>query len=327
MPSILLFGSTGLIGSHLVVALKKAYPSFHLTVYLRNKNADTYLTSAVGVDRIVHGDFSELEKISILAKDHDIVINSGSSWDVPLTRAIVDGLRQRPTEAKGTLIHISGTGNFSDHTKAGKSNPEAKVYNDDNEEDMRLINANMLNGGCDVEVLEGGKDGRINTYIIFPSGVYGPSVGPLSAPGVIQVFMEAKAKELGVVPYIGEGSSNFNSIHVGDIAPFVLKVLELSLSDEPKGSVYSRCFIVGSQNDSWKTACTAFAKQLHAKGVISSPIPKSFAYGEAGGGELVDLLMPGNMYFKTDRATRLGFKPVHPSLTKYLRREAASHMA
>jgi nucleoside-diphosphate-sugar epimerase len=54
MPSILLFGVTGLVGSHLVLALKKSYPNLPVTVYLRNPKFDTYLTETANVKRIVH---------------------------------------------------------------------------------------------------------------------------------------------------------------------------------------------------------------------------------------------------------------------------------
>lgn len=112
-----------------MTALKKTYPHLPLTVYLRNIEVDDYMTSAVGVDRIVHGDFSEAGKISALAKEHDIVINIGSSWIVPLSEAIVDGLNQKPAGAKPILIHISGAGNFIDHWTTGEANPNAKVWN------------------------------------------------------------------------------------------------------------------------------------------------------------------------------------------------------
>jgi hypothetical protein len=112
-----------------VIALKKTHPQLQLTVYLRNKDVDDYMTSTVGVDRIVHGDFSEAEKISALAKEHDIVINIGSSWLVPLSEAIVAGLNQKPAGTKPILIHISGAGNFIDHWTNGEANPNAKIWN------------------------------------------------------------------------------------------------------------------------------------------------------------------------------------------------------
>lgn len=112
MPSILLFGLTGLVGSHLVLALRDKYPQFPVTVYLRNKNIDEYLTKTAGVKRIVHGTFDDRVKIAALAEEHDIVINVGSSWDVLLTEAIVECLKKRPADKKTILIHMSGSGNF-----------------------------------------------------------------------------------------------------------------------------------------------------------------------------------------------------------------------
>jgi uncharacterized protein YbjT (DUF2867 family) len=124
MPSILLFGATGLMGSHLVAALKKVHPTFPLTVYIRDSSTELhkYLSSNIGVDRIINGDFSETDKISKLASDHDVVINCGSSWDVELTKAIINGLVTKYDEGKGKgrLIHLSGTGNFVDGKKDGK---------------------------------------------------------------------------------------------------------------------------------------------------------------------------------------------------------------
>jgi hypothetical protein len=61
-------------------------------------------------------------------------------------------------------------------------------------------------------VLKGGEDGKIATYIIAPSAVYGKSAGPVKAPGVIQQLMYMKAKELGFIPYIGTGTSIFNTV-------------------------------------------------------------------------------------------------------------------
>ncbi|MCJ1386941.1 hypothetical protein MMC17_010070 [Xylographa soralifera] len=345
MPSILLFGATGQMGSHLVLALRKAHPTLPLTVYLRSASIDTYLTATVGVSEIVHGDFSQLEKIAAVAVAHDIVINMASSWDVPLTKAIIAGLRQRPAGATSTLIHISGAGNFIDTTtKGGQWNPESKLYNDANEDDMKLINASMLNGGPDVEVLEAGKDGRIGTYIVFPSGVYGASAGPVKALGVIQLLMTLKAKELGFVPYVGPGSSLFNTvsapyastptlsqslahgvqIHVRDIAPFVLKVLERAMTGGPEGSVYSRCYILGSNDHTWKEVSTAFAKVFHARGLIAAPEAKSIRREEGGEGEIVDL-MAGNVNIKCDRAVALGFKPVQPTLLEHLQEALADY--
>jgi hypothetical protein len=99
-------------------------------VYLRNTKLDTYLTQTAGVHRIVHGTYDELDKVASLAKEHDIVINVGSSWDTKLSEAIVAGLNQRPDDKKTTLIHMSGAGNFVDATWTdGAFHEEAKIWN------------------------------------------------------------------------------------------------------------------------------------------------------------------------------------------------------
>jgi hypothetical protein len=112
-----------------VLALRDQYPDFPVTVFLRNKSIDTYLYETAGVKRIVHGTFDDKDKIAALAKDHDIVINVASSWDVPLSEAIVEGLKQQPEGRKKTLIHMSGTGNFVDKRwKDGAYHAEAKIW-------------------------------------------------------------------------------------------------------------------------------------------------------------------------------------------------------
>ena len=121
------------MGGHLAVTLKKNYPHFPLTVYIRDTDSAVrnFLTETVGVDKVVYGDFSESEKISKLAAEYGIVINCGSSWDVPLAKSINVGLKDRFDEGKGkaNLIHISGTGDFVDERKDGNYAADSKVWN------------------------------------------------------------------------------------------------------------------------------------------------------------------------------------------------------
>ena len=124
------------------------------------------------------------------------------------------------------------------------------------------------------------------------------------------------------MPYIGEGSAVFPTIHVEDFPPFVVKVVDEALKNpEPSGSVYSRFYITSSQPTAWKDASNAFARLFHAQGIISSPEAKSVAFGEAGNGELGHLLQPSSMLLRNDRAKRLGYKPVKESLLEYLENE------
>lgn len=114
--------------AHLVLELNKKFPQLPVTVYLRNKEIDEYLTKTAGVKKVVHGTYDEHDTISTLAAEHNIVINVGSSWDEGLSEAIVAGLKQQPA---GTtkLIHMSGTGNFVDQRWTdGSHHAESKTW-------------------------------------------------------------------------------------------------------------------------------------------------------------------------------------------------------
>jgi hypothetical protein len=110
---------------------------------------------------------------------------------------------------------------------------------------------------------------------------------------------------------------NVIQIHSEDIHPFILQVLDMAMTTEPENSPYKRTYIIGSNNDNWKDISTAFAKGFYAKGVVSSPEPKSIKREDAGEGEIANL-MGANMTIKCDRAIRVGFKPTHPTLLEHV---------
>ncbi|TAQ84489.1 hypothetical protein B7494_g7180 [Chlorociboria aeruginascens] len=249
-------------------------------------------TSAVA--RVVHGEFSEHAKTKALAEEHDIVINVGSSGDDSVTEAIMEGLKKRPAKSKSVLIHMSGTGNFlNTHWNDGSHHSESKVWSvNDSIEDMKAINPGMFQGGPAALVLTLNKTHpHIATYIVFPSAIFGESAGPIRALGVIQLLMYQKAKELGFIPYIGDGTAIANQIHVDAVTHFMLKVLDLSLKPSaPQGSQYERAFFIGGPDIAWREVSETFAKAFHAKGIIASPNFRSVSLAEAGESPLPTLM-------------------------------------
>jgi len=207
MPSILLVGATGMVGASLSRLLKQKYPTWPLTVYFRNPQADDWFRNVVGVDRIEHGTFEDEARVCALAAEHDIVINAGSSFDPTLTKGIIEGLKQRKGTQKGTLIHVSGGGNFIDLRTDGKFIADSKVWNDANEEDIKLVNSSMLNGAADRLILDAGNEGSINTFVVCQALTYGLAEGPLPSLGVGYKILIGNAKSVGFVPYVGDGSA------------------------------------------------------------------------------------------------------------------------
>lgn len=92
----------------LVKALKQSHPEWSITAFVRpNKSVET-VTAELGVDRVVTGEFGDFDKIKATSKEHDIVINAGNSFTSEPVAAIAAGLKERPSDRKGKLIHISG---------------------------------------------------------------------------------------------------------------------------------------------------------------------------------------------------------------------------
>jgi hypothetical protein len=90
---------------------------------------DGWFQNTVGVDMLEHGTFEDVSRVRSLASQNDIVINAGSSFDPSLSKAIIDGLKERKHGPKGILIHVSGGGNFIDGRTDGKYDPAGKVWN------------------------------------------------------------------------------------------------------------------------------------------------------------------------------------------------------
>ena len=60
----------------------------------------------------------------------DVVFNTATADDVPLNEAILRGFKKRFEDGRGvgTLIHTSGTANFTDGRTDGKFDPQARIW-------------------------------------------------------------------------------------------------------------------------------------------------------------------------------------------------------
>ncbi|CAI7652364.1 unnamed protein product [Penicillium crustosum] len=282
MPSVLLVGASGMLG-------------------------DDWFQNTVGVDKVEHGTFEDVSRVRTLASQNDIIINAGSSFDPSLSKAIIDGLKERKHTLKGTLIHVSGGGNFIDGRTDGKYDPAGKVWNDASEDDIKQVNPSMLNGAADRLILDAGNEGNINTFIVCMALTYGLSDGPFPSIGVGYKILTSNAQSLGYVPYVGDGSSVLSVVHIDDGLKFLLRIVDIAATHKVVGSAESRYYITYGERVSWKDVAKVLARTLHKKGVLPSPEPRSVSIEEAGQGEIPKLL-GSNMLVQGDRATELGFK-------------------
>ncbi|KIW91903.1 uncharacterized protein Z519_07873 [Cladophialophora bantiana CBS 173.52] len=207
-------------------------------------------------DRIVHGSISDTDLVRSLSRDHDTVVNAISSFEGGFINSVISGMEERPEHAKGTLIHISGTGNFIDNGKSGNFNPDSKVWNGarsrrtSKDHHLRCLFCNHLR-----------LQHRARANL-----------------GVAYNIFTSNAK---FAPYVGDGSAIVSTVHVENAVPFQTKIVGIAGTEKPTGSAYFRYYILHGEWVSWKELSSVLAKVLHTKGVVPSPEPKSVPAAEA----------------------------------------------
>lgn len=110
-----------------MVAIRSAHPDIRISALVRSK-ADVGAVKAAGADEVILSSHTDLEQIRTAASAADIVLNAADSDDLPLTKAIIAGLKTHLQGGKQSiLIHTSGTGVVSDNAR-GSFTDEAKKY-------------------------------------------------------------------------------------------------------------------------------------------------------------------------------------------------------
>lgn len=97
----------------LIQKLKQTHPDWSITAYIRPTRSAETVQSELKVNNVVTGEFGDFDKIKTLSKEHDIIVNAGNSFTGDPVTAVVAGLKQRPSDSKGKLIHISGKSEVS----------------------------------------------------------------------------------------------------------------------------------------------------------------------------------------------------------------------
>ena len=286
--------STDIIQGAFLTVFRKRHPNIPVTAYLRSTALDTALT-ALGNVTIVHGTFEEHARLEELSATHSIIINCAASFNVPVTEAILKGIHATKISSKPILLHLSGTGNFVDHSKLGSYIPQEHPFNDSNPDHVRKIDASYPpNGASDGLILAAAAKGEVNAFFVCPGGIYGTSTNHLGltvgaasakAPGVWVLWNLENVQELGFSPYVGPGTSIIRLIHVDDVVDLMMLVFQRALDTwktyKPE-DVYSNFYVAVNEAPEAKLVAGAYGELLFRMGKIASPVPKQVKYEEAG---------------------------------------------
>ncbi|KAG8849554.1 hypothetical protein FRB96_000704 [Tulasnella sp. 330] len=266
--TVFMLGATGYIGGSVLDQLVKKHPEFIYTALVRNPK-DNKAIEALNV-KVAQGSHSDLDLIEKVASESDIVFNCGDADDLPLTEAILKGLRTRSTggdrtdKRKPILIHTSGTGVVA-HSPGDSGD---RLYDDLKVEDIRSIGPNQMHRNVDLKIFEAGDAGSIDTYIIAPSVIFGRGHGPVR--NISKGFIQAAIQEKQAFEISTATTIVWDSVHLDDVVDLYLLILEQSLKPTPIQSAYERFYWGSSASFTFDAFTKGVAIRLHKRGLLTT---------------------------------------------------------
>ncbi|KAI1438708.1 nucleoside-diphosphate-sugar epimerase [Xylaria sp. CBS 124048] len=240
VTKIFLTGATGYIGGEALYSIHHAHPDFEFTLLVRNEQKANLISAQYPDAKFVYGNLDDSKIIEEAAAAADIVIHTADSSDnLPSARAIAKGLAEGHSDDKpGYWIHVSGTGMLEwydiHNGRYGQSPlPEQKYHDIDDIDRILTIPHHAPHRDCDEIVLAANEIGRVRTLIVCPPTIYGPGRGPVNQRS-IQIHRMAKfTLENGFAPIMaGEGSPEWNSVHIHDLGAFFVLAVDAALDPE-----------------------------------------------------------------------------------------------
>jgi nucleoside-diphosphate-sugar epimerase len=321
MSSLFILGVTGYIGGSVAVGYQAAFPSLTSISALVRSPADNAAVKAVGITP-VQGTHADLDLITQEASKADIVLNAADADDLPLTRAVLKGIKQRyekDPSKKPILIHTSGTGVVAD-LAPGELLPESeKIWNDNSEEDIRSIGEKQPHRNVDLEIFGAIEQGYVSAYIIAPSAIYGVGTGPKhrisqQVPGLVRLAIARKQ-----VTYAGKGTNLWGNVHIKDLIDLYVLVLKLGLSGD-QSAPYTRLYFGTSGEHACVDVAKAIAPILKRRGLVETDQTQSVQLSDYPFLQWV----ANNSRTKADRGFALGWKPTQPSIVDTLEEDIAA---
>ncbi|TDL24606.1 NAD(P)-binding protein [Rickenella mellea] len=313
MTSVFFLGATGYIGGAVLVALKSVHPELEITALVRSQEKATAVQRA-GAAKVIIGSHDEVEKIQSKSAESDIVVNAADADDLPLTIAIIAGLKERAKLGlKPILLHTSGTGVVSVNTKGGFTPDAEKIWNDNKEDDIRSISPSQPHREIDLEIFKADEEGIISAYIIAPSTIYGVGSGPVNKtsqqiPKMIRVAVERKQ-----TVYAGEGTNKWNNVHIHDLTDLYDLVFNLAISGKDTAKSPFEKFYFGSVGEhTWGEVARDIAPLLHKRGLVNSDQAISVPVSEKPG------VTATTSRSVSERGFALGWKPKSKSYKESL---------
>ncbi|KZV99411.1 NAD(P)-binding protein [Exidia glandulosa HHB12029] len=313
---VFFLGVTGYVGGSLLDRLVKLLPHAHITALIRSESAIP-LYKAAGVHEVVHGTHKDLDRIRTASSAAEVVINTADCTDVNLTRAILDGMKDRYKETgrRPVLIHTSGSSVLSD-TAAGVLDPSvaAAPYDDTDEERIKNLPDTRLPRPVDKLIFEADAEGVIDGWIITPPAIYGPSSGPVTRETMMLPIRLKFLLEMKRVIRVGDGTSTWDNVHLEDLIDVYELFIKKALSPETRAtrsSPYSKFILVSSGKYTQGDMTEIIAEALFKRGIIPTAKVEQVTLDEAVAIHPLLRYVCTNSFAVPTKARQLGWTPKH----------------
>ncbi|OAX38403.1 NAD(P)-binding protein [Rhizopogon vinicolor AM-OR11-026] len=314
---IFITGATGYIGGTVLSALlsNPKTDTFEITALIRSAEKAP-LFNSIGVKTVI-GSNSDLDTLTSLASEADVVVATANADDLNAAKAILRGLKKQHEQTKKVpiLIHTSGTGVLIDQA-AGNFTAD-KIYSDLDIPKIEALPKTQPHREVDIAVVAADEEGYARTYIILPSTIYGiantslVSLG-LQNPHSQQIPLLIKtglARGQGGV--VGKGLNVWPSIHIDDTATLYITVFDAATKGPDETGHGREGFYFGENGEySVGELSQAIAKLLHELGRGKSAEATVFTDEE------LDKYFGGawfgsNSRARAERARLIGWNPAH----------------
>lgn len=265
-PKILLLGATGYIGGTVLHFLTRS-PALAgcppISVLVRGADRADKLRSTYGdqISTVSLTSLDDLDLITKLASEHDIVVNAGTGFHPPSAEALVHGLAKRKAAIAGNdksdegtvpqwIIHTSGCSNISDDPLAGDRYPEdfwlddadpVRIYELEREKEAR---APYLQRTAELAVLDAGSRLGVGATVLQCPAIFGPGRGLFSTAQAVVPTMMRFVLEKGYGCRLGDGTAQMGFVHVDDLAGLYVRVVEEVIEGGGRGLPSGRGGIV-----------------------------------------------------------------------------------
>jgi len=345
---VLLLGGTGYIGGTALDTLQTKYPAlakhFVFTLVVRDQGKADQLQQKYPHAKlnIVLTNHADTAKISALAAESDVVLNLADADDLPLAKAVNEGLTKR-VKAGGArqpvLIHTSGTSVFSDPKEEDGKHATKHTYSDAAPEDFWSLPESAPHHPIDLEAVKA-QDAGVNTLIVVPCTIVGLGTGlnklSVQVPGLITAALRRKGgAQAGVY---GEGVNEWPYIHVLDLADAYVILLSKAVGLDLQGNAVSEqtpSLTYGRQGTVYpasghythKDLSQLIAKTLHrlAPDVVKTTEVRPFEQAdidESLYGPHAAMTYGGSVRVGCDKLPKLGWKPTQPGLETTVEEDA-----